>query len=578
MPQLPSLNKVSDIRISSDPVLEAWLYHFLTENNIEYLLNPSIVASPEQLRFMVALEDDQVYLPCPDDIFFLIFRQQAAELSEEYLKTWRFVASLVQTYDMSEEDANRIITLCRYRFDLYFQERIVLPSRMAKRLLSIVLTQCGDPDPFREKKRLLNERASMFLDDAESRDIMEKCPSLDSACTSIPVIRRELYLTEMSRLLVLSTMRKIWESEVSAEEARKELESHGGDCACLSEVFGRDETERKKILYIPDVAGAFMFDLVVIESMLRQGHQVVLVLKDAFYFDSPTLWDIENEPILQEALSGAFVTSKDTLSKNELLQLLREHQLVVISDGLSEQLNLNRASVSFARAWKECDLVIAKGRRNKALFLGSSHQFTRDIICAWRDNDGNFRVELKAKAPWVRQFPEQEILQIARKIIARMRQAKDDGKTIMFYSAVIGSIPGQTKTAIQLVNAYVSSLRERLDNTFIINPAEHFEEGMDGDDLMYMWEHVQRSGLLDVWRFQTVEDIEKSFSLLGRKVPSVWSGKDSTFSTGCTKEMRIAIDVQNSHPELQIIGPSAEKFFRRRDYGVGKYFDVTLKG
>ena len=83
--------------------------------------------------------------------------------------------------------------------------------------------------------------------------------------------------------------------------------------------------------------------------------------------------------------------------------------------------------------------------------------------------------------------------------------------------------------------------------------------------------------MLDVWRFQTVEDIEKSFALLDRKVPSVWSGKDSTFSTGCTKEMRIALEVQAVHPELQIIGPSAEKFFRRRDYGVGKYFDATLK-
>ena len=158
-----------------------------------------------------------------------------------------------------------------------------------------------------------------------------------------------------------------------------------------------------------------------------------------------------------------------------------------------------------------------------------------------------------------------------------MRQAKEAGKTIMFYSAVIGSIPGQTKMAIELVNTFVAYLRDKLDNTFIINPAEHFEHGMDGDDLMYMWEHVQRSGLLDVWRFQTVEDIEMSFALMKRKVPSVWSGKDSTFSTGCTKEMRIALDVQSKQPELQIIGPASEKFFRRRDYGIGKYFDATLK-
>jgi hypothetical protein len=186
-------------------------------------------------------------------------------------------------------------------------------------------------------------------------------------------------------------------------------------------------------------------------------------------------------------------------------------------------------------------------------------------------------MELKPKAAWVRQFPEQEIVTKARGIIAQMREARDNGKTVMFYSAIIGSIPGQTKVALQLVNAFVAHLRDRLENTFMVNPAEHFEEGMDGDDLMYMWERVQRSGFLDVWRFQTVEDIEKSFALLDRKVPSAWSGKDSTFSTGCTKEMRIALDVQKQHSELQIIGPSAEKFFRRRDYGVGQYFDATLK-
>ena len=577
MQQLPPLNTISDIRVSSDPVLEAWLYHFLTENNIEYLLNPDIVASPEQLRFMVALENDQIYLPCDDALFFLIYRQQAAELSEEYLKVWRFASGLIQTYDMSEEDANRISSLCRYRFDRYFAERIILPSRMVKRLLKIILTQLGDPDPFREKKRLRNQRASDFLSNEEMRVMLEACPPLDVARASMPSVRRELFLTEMARLLALSTMRAIWEESVSVADVRKEFDDQAGARACLGRIFRPGDAERKKILYIPDVSGAFMFDLALVESIVRRGHQVILVLKNAFYFDSPTLWDIENESVLQAALGKAYLTDDDRLSKNALLQLLRENQLVVISDGLAEQLNLNRASVSFARAWKECDFVIAKGRRNMSLLLGSSHQFTRDILCVWRDNAGSFKMELKQRASWVRQFPEQEILRQARNIIARMRQARDDGKTVMFYSAVIGSIPGQTTTALQLVNTFVEHLRERLDNTLIINPAEHFEEGMDGDDLMYMWEHVQRSGLLDVWRFQTVEDIERSFALIGSKVPSVWSGKDSTYSTGCTKEMGIALDVQSRHPELQIIGPSAEKFFRRRDYGVGKYFDSTLK-
>ena len=87
---------------------------------------------------------------------------------------------------------------------------------------------------------------------------------------------------------------------------------------------------------------------------------------------------------------------------------------------------------------------------------------------------------------------------------------------------------------------------------------------------------MQRSGLINIWRFQSMEDIEASFGLMGLKVPPVWSGKDATFSTGCTKEMRIALDMQRSHPELQIVGPGPEKFFRRGVYGVGKFFDATI--
>ena len=171
------------------------------------------------------------------------------------------------------------------------------------------------------------------------------------------------------------------------------------------------------------------------------------------------------------------------------------------------------------------------------------------------------------------------IARVARKIdgiIARMREARMSGRTVMFYSCIIGSIPGETQTAISLARIFVGDLRKRLDNVLIVNPAEHFVEGMDGDDLMFMWERVQRSGFIDVWGFQTFADIEESFRLMGRKVPPIWSGKDATFSTGCTQEMRIALDVQRQNREMQIIGPDPARFTRRGEYGVGKYFDATI--
>jgi len=91
-----------------------------------------------------------------------------------------------------------------------------------------------------------------------------------------------------------------------------------------------------------------------------------------------------------------------------------------------------------------------------------------------------------------------------------------------------------------------------------------------------MWEIVQRSGLIDIWRFQTYDDILKAFQIMEIKVPPEWVGKDATFSTGCTKEMKIATEVQRERPEMQIIGPSQEKFLRRQEYGIGKMYDRRL--
>ena len=40
--------------------------------------------------------------------------------------------------------------------------------------------------------------------------------------------------------------------------------------------------------------------------------------------------------------------------------------------------------------------------------------------------------------------------------------------------------------------------------------------------------------------------------------------------------MKIALKVQQTHPEMQIIGPSREKFMRRSEYGIGKMYDQRI--
>ena len=577
MPNL-RVDSVSGIRLGGDPALDAWLDHFLTENNLSYFLNPNLVATPEQLRFMVALDENQVYLPCSDHMFKLLLEDDfPEELKVRYRDVWTFVETLTRESSVESYVRNRVLTFLQHRFRIAEEEHILTPPRLLKRLLSVVLSQCGNPDPYSAIRREADERAAKFLVDAEVRTVLQRLPRDVAEGKDLGELRWTLDKIEMLRLLKMSTWRDIWEDNPPDMEAlEKEFTLPCPEGAKLREMLG-PKRGRKKILYLPDTCGGIIFDFAVVRSLLRQGHQVVMVFKEGFVFHVPTLWDFESDPCLTEAAEGAFFLHDEACSKNDLLRILREHRLLIISDGTREQLNLCRVNVTFARAWKECDIIIAKGKRNAETLLESSHEFTRDIISIYRTLEGEFTLKIKPKAARVRKYSEDDLREKADQIIQSMQEAKRQGKSIMFYSAIIGSLPGQTSTAVELVDVFTRHLREIMDNTFVLNPAEHFEPGMDGDDLMFMWEIVQRSGLLDVWRFQTVQDIEESFRLLGRKVPGIWSGKDSTYSTGCTKEMNIALDMQSRHRELQIIGPSPGNFFRRREYGIGKYFDVGIK-
>ncbi len=577
----PPIGTARELRYGLDPVLDALLLHFMTENNLEHSIDPAKNASPEQIRFMVALEENAFYAPCGDwMLHFLLKARLGRDLAAEYAQQWRLLVRLIRTHVQEKPLRRRILHLCSHKFRMTLRTPILIPSRLLKRMLTILLTQSGLEDPYRDIKRVQNQRAKSFVESPGFAQFVNICPEDRLHCASIAELRFELDLLEMERLLYFSTQRSVWAEDapplcLDPEVLRGSLGAV--DFSALRTLF-HPSRGPLRILYLPRASGGIILDIKAVRALLRQGHKVVMAIKDGFYFDSPTVWDLERDPILGQELKDAFFIQDDRISKNDLLQAMREHQLVVISDGTRERFNPYRVSVTFARAWKECDLILAKGEAYYRRFIGTSHEFTRDVLVFFSDEAGKFRMFFKPRHPEVRKFSEESLIGRAEAIIAQMRRARAAGKTVMFYSAVVGSIPGQVKTAIEVLNTFVAYLRSRLEDTFIINPGEHFEEGMDADDLMFMWERVQRSGLLNVWRFQTDVDIEKSFELMGKKVPPVWAGKDSTYSTGCTKEMNIALSVQRRQPELQIIGPAPEKFLRRREYGVGKFFDATIGG
>lgn len=572
-------NKACDIHLGRDIRFDAWLYSLLMDNNLAHAMNPDIIASAEQLAFMVCLEADQVYLPCSDNIYDLICKG-SPELQRHYNRAWRIIIRLIRTLLQDRTERQRIIHFCRLRYLQSINQRTVIPSRLVKRMTSLVLAESYCDDPWVLRRRGASLRQQQLLQLPAIRKYLDVVPShvSQSLSSGIQHIFGELNKAQFIRLLYLGCMAQAWEicdpddAEISlgmqqAESAANGLDTYLHDFA----------NTPKTILFVCDADGGTYFDLFLIQKLLGMGHKVIYAVKDGFHFYAPTIDDMLNDAALEDFVRGAHILPDKNISKNDLLKLLREYRFVIVNDGTRERLNLNRVSITFSRAWKEADLILCKGWRTADMFLDSSHQFTRDILCYWH-KDNVFHLALRNHASNIHKFSEADIKAQAEIIIKQMRQARKEGRSVVFYSCIIGSIPGQTSMAITIAKIFVNNLRQKTDNVFIINPAEHFVEGMDGDDLMFMWEQVQRSGYINTWHFQTAQDIAESFALLGRKVPPAWLGKDATFSTGCTKEMHIALDVQSKNKEMQIIGPDPRLFSRRGEYGVGKYFDANLTG
>ena len=578
-----NFESVLDISYGRDVSLDALLLHFMTENHLEYTIDPDKNGSMEQLKFMLDLDEGEFYAPCSDWMFLMLLKEGLPRLLlDEYLEQWKTFVRLSRNFCSDRKQASRFLQLARHKFRMVLASPIVIPSRLLKRLLTIFMSQSGIDDPYRAIRKALNRRASRIVQGKTFDSIVNTCLGDLEMCDRMDDLRFRLDMLEIERLMRISTLTDNWSPESFDDEALvradidAEIRARPDQCDPVGAILGMDGSDYKRILYLPNRAGGLIFDLQVVKTLLRLGHRVVMALKEGFFFEHPTFWDRDNEPELEKAFNGAYFVTEDKLSKNQLLEIMAKHQFVVISDGTREKFNPYRCSVTFARAWKECDVILAKGESMHNRLVQVSHRFTRDILNFFRDRAGHFHLHYRPKSPTARKFSERYISGKAEEIIAQMRDARERGETVIFYSGIIGSVPGQTKAAIEVITTYVDHLRNQLDDVFIINPGEHFEEGMDADDLMFMWEKVQRSGYINVWRFQTYFDIEKSFEIMGRKVPPVWTGKDATYSTGCTKEMHIALDVQRAHPELQIIGPNPEKFFRRREYGVGKFCDVAI--
>jgi hypothetical protein len=580
-------------RFGLDPEQDAWFTAFFIENHLDHITHPEQAATPEQVRFMVYTEEDERYCPCSKRMFeALMGRRKSRFMTGKYQEVLERVVQLIEAQIEDAHDRKFLEALIRIKYAHEIKDQIMIPSRLEKRLITIFLKRTQIEDPYMFEKALRNRRMYRALNSEAFRIAINQVDvdHLRQESQTLVGLRELADILELTRLIALSGQKSLWESDIAENYTEADylnLFSRpivGNGVQALLKFFevvpgyrGSNGGRGKKILWLADEAGELLLDLAIIKYLTNLGHKIIIAFKEGPLFTKVDFSDVQADEILQRELEGVMLIKEKNLSKNELVAKMRsDYQIMAVSDGTRENLNLLLASPTFARIFKEVDGIISRGADQKRRFFDTPFQFTQDVYNITADRDGNAEIAYKPRHPAVIKFSLADLEKKALSIIEQMALAKKKGMTVIFYSGIIGSIPGKIKMAKKIMSVFIDHLKKISDMTFIINPSEFYESGMDADDLMYMWEIVQRSGYIDIWRFQSAEDIAQAFQRMNQRVPPEWIGKDATFSTGCTKEMNIAVDVQKAHPEMQIIGPAHQKFMRRNEYGIGKMYDKRL--
>ena len=575
-------------QFGQSPEMDAWLTSFFIENHLDFFTYPDQAATDEQVRFMVYVPPGERYYPCSDRMFkAIISRKQSAFIQKHYNKALQKILDLIEKQIEEPYEKDYLESLVINKYKLETRDEIIIPSRLEKRLMSIYLKRTLIGDPFLVEKTESNKRASAVLTTKTFSDAINHVEKaeLDNPPESLADIKSLIAAVEFSRLLHIATAPELWTTDCAGRLTKEDFlklfkRPIGGDGInpLLSFLgFSQKSDKKRKLLWLADEAGETVMDLAVIRFLVSHGHKVIVAFKNGPLYTKTTIGDMLNDLVLQDAMQHAAVIDDPNLSKNELVRTLRgDIQTLSLSDGTNENMNLLLASTTFARVFKEVDAVISRGTDQRRRFFETHFEFTQDIFSIACEKDGSVSIKYKRRHPEVIKFSHEDLEKKAQTIIDRMKKAKSQGMTVIFYSGIIGSIPGKIEMAKKIMSVFVNHLTEQSALTFIINPSEYYERGMDADDLMYMWEIVQRSGQIDIWRFQSYDDIVTAFQIMQKRIPPEWVGKDATYSTGCTKEMAIAVDVLLKHPEMQIIGPAKERFMRRKEYGVGKMYDRRL--
>ena len=287
MNRLPDIGQVSDLRLGDHPGFDAWFYSFCAENNIEHGINPSGVASPEQLRFMVAMDERQVYAPCSDATFRELaasfhLRSFPPRVRSQYIAAWRSIIRVVR-YEKDRQKRRDMINYCRHRFRGCLALGNILPSRLVKRLVTTLISHFDAGDPWLNERLFYNETLASFLRSQTLQKALGRLPdglSADVCVLKKPIDR--MYLAATSAMALIDAVEAgtidgqivLVLANASKAFALERAKKHGIPAEFVSKKqAGSDEAFNDIILQKLKAADA---DLVVLAGYLPiLGRQVV---------------------------------------------------------------------------------------------------------------------------------------------------------------------------------------------------------------------------------------------------------------------------------------------------------------
>ena len=255
-------DSVLDVKYGLDPSLDALLIHFMSENHLEYTIDPMKNASGEQMRFMVALKEGEFYAPCSDWMFLMLLDQRLPDrLLDKYLEQWKRFLHLSRDFCADREMARRFIQLARHKFRMVLASPILMPSRLMKWFITIFMTQSGIDDPYLHIRRGLNRRAAEMVGSRDFDEMVHGSPVDIDVSGRTDDLRNRLDRLEIERLMRIATFTDHWNPEMFsldglrasglAEEVRE-----GTDLLDpMFELLGKDGEQRRRISSVPAQPG-----------------------------------------------------------------------------------------------------------------------------------------------------------------------------------------------------------------------------------------------------------------------------------------------------------------------------------